>query len=153
MIFAISKLSEGAIKCPIFQTSTFVFESAEAGKAFFEVAYGLREQGATERSGLIYSRLNNPDLEILEDRLTLWDEAEAAAVFESGMAAISTTLLTFLKPGDVIVRVDPRYFRPTEVETLLGHPAKAKEKLGWEPTIELEEGLQYIIEYFKEYRS
>ncbi len=38
-----------------------------------------------------------------------------------------------LKPGDVIVRVDPRYFRPTEVETLLGHPAKAKEKLGWEP--------------------
>ncbi len=36
------KLSEGAIKPPIFQTSTFVFESAEAGKAFFEVAYGLR---------------------------------------------------------------------------------------------------------------
>jgi len=38
-----------------------------------------------------------------------------------------------LKPGDVIVRVDPRYFRPTEVETLLGDPAKAKQKLGWEP--------------------
>lgn len=37
------------------------------------------------------------------------------------------------KPGDVIVRVDPRYFRPTEVETLLGDPAKAREKLGWEP--------------------
>ena len=39
------RLSEGAVKCPIFQTSTFVFESAEAGKAFFEVAYGLREAG------------------------------------------------------------------------------------------------------------
>ena len=38
------ELSEGAIKCPIFQTSTFVFKSAEAGKAFFEVAYGLRKQ-------------------------------------------------------------------------------------------------------------
>ncbi|NCS90600.1 MAG: methionine gamma-lyase, partial [Ignavibacteria bacterium] len=69
------ELSEGAIKCPIFQTSTFVFKSAEDGKAFFEVAYGLREKGPTEELGLIYSRLNNPDLEILEDRLTLWDGA------------------------------------------------------------------------------
>jgi len=75
-------LSEGAIKCPIFQTSTFVFENAEAGKAFFEVAMGMREQGPTEELGLIYSRLNNPDLEILEDRLCLWDGAEAGAAFE-----------------------------------------------------------------------
>lgn len=103
------ELSEGAIKCPIFQTSTFVFESAEAGKAFFEIAYGLREQGPQEELGLIYSRLNNPDLEILEDRLTLWDGAEQAAVFESGMSAISTTLLTFLRPGDVIVHSEPVY--------------------------------------------
>jgi len=44
-----------------------------------------------------------------------------------------------LKPGDVVVRVDPRYFRPTEVETLLGDPSKAKEKLGWEPKISFEE--------------
>ena len=44
-----------------------------------------------------------------------------------------------LKPGDVIVRVDPRYFRPTEVETLLGQPAKAKEKLGWEPKTSFED--------------
>ena len=62
--------SEGALKCPIFQTSTFVFKSAEDGKAFFEVAYGLREKGKTEKLGLIYSRINNPDLEILENRLT-----------------------------------------------------------------------------------
>src|SRR5512140_2630922 len=66
--------SEGAIKCPIFQTSTFVFESAEEGKAFFEIAYGLRKQKPSEKMGLIYSRLNNPDLEILENRLCLWDE-------------------------------------------------------------------------------
>lgn len=44
-----------------------------------------------------------------------------------------------LKPGDVIVRVDPRYFRPAEVETLLGDPSKAKEKLGWEPEITVQE--------------
>ena len=70
-------LSEGAVKPPIFQTSTFAFENAEAGKAFFELAYGLRKRGPTEKLGLIYSRLNNPDLEVLEDRLTLWDGAEA----------------------------------------------------------------------------
>ena len=69
-------LSEGAIKSPIFQTSTFVFKTAEEGKAFFEIAYGLRERAPDEELGLIYSRLNNPDLEILEDRLTLWDRAE-----------------------------------------------------------------------------
>ena len=55
-------LSEGAIKCPIFQTSTFVFKNATEGKKFFEVAYGLREKEQDEELGLIYSRLNNPDL-------------------------------------------------------------------------------------------
>ena len=101
--------SEGAVKCPIFQTSTFAFRTAEEGKAFFEVAYGLREQGPNETLGLIYSRLNNPDLEILEDRLTLWDEAEDAAVFQSGMAAISTAMLEFLSPGDVVLYSEPVY--------------------------------------------
>ncbi len=103
------RLSEGAVKCPIFQTSTFAFESAEAGKAFFEVAYGLREQRSGEEMGLIYSRLNNPDLEILEGRLALWDDAESCAVFESGMAAITTSLLAYLTPGDVLVHSEPLY--------------------------------------------
>ncbi len=102
-------LSEGSVKCPIFQTSTFVFKTAEEGKAFFELAYGLREQGPAEEPGLIYSRLNNPDLEILEDRLSLWDDAEKGLVFASGMAAIATTLFTFLRPGDSIVHSDPVY--------------------------------------------
>jgi len=101
--------SEGALKSPIFQTSTFVFESAEAGRDFFEVAYGLREKEPAETPGLIYSRLNNPDLEILEDRLTVWDDAEEAGVFESGMAAISTTLLAHLRPGDVLLHSEPLY--------------------------------------------
>lgn len=101
--------SEGAIKCPIFQTSTFVFKSAEEGKAFFEVAYGIREKDENEKLGLIYSRLNNPDLEILEDRLCLWDEAEECAVFESGMSAITTVLLEFLSPGDLLLYSMPVY--------------------------------------------
>jgi len=102
-------LSEGAIKSPIFQTSTFVFRTAEEGKSFFELAYGLREKEPTEQLGLIYSRLNNPDLEILEDRLALWDEAEACTVFQSGMAAIATTLLALARPGDVVLHSDPLY--------------------------------------------
>jgi methionine-gamma-lyase len=103
------ELSEGAIKCPIFQTSTFVFKNAEEGKAFFELAYGLRQKDEGEEMGLIYSRLNNPDLEILENRLCLWDDAEEAASFVSGMAAISTTFLTFLKPGDSLIYSKPVY--------------------------------------------
>lgn len=101
--------SEGAIKCPIFQTSTFVFKSAEEGKAFFEVAYGLREKEEKEELGLIYSRINNPDLEILENRLCLWDKAEDCAVFESGMSAISTVFMEFLKPGDLLLYSNPVY--------------------------------------------
>ncbi len=101
--------SEGAIKCPIFQTSTFVFQSAEEGKAFFELAYGLREKGEKENPGLIYSRLNNPDLEILENRLALWDGAAECAVFESGMSAITTVMMEFLQPGDLLVYSNPVY--------------------------------------------
>lgn len=103
------ELSEGAIKCPIFQTSTFTFKTAEEGKAFFEVAYGKRDKYPNERLGLIYSRINNPDLEILENRLCLWDDAEDCAVFESGMSAITTVLLEFLKPGDLLVYSSPLY--------------------------------------------
>lgn len=102
-------LSEGSVKCPIFQTSTFAFKTAEEGKAFFEVAYGLREADHGEELGLIYSRLNNPDLEILENRLSLWDGAEDCAVFESGMSAISTMMMEFLKPGDLILYSNPVY--------------------------------------------
>jgi methionine-gamma-lyase len=101
--------SEGSLKSPIFQTSTFTFASAAEGKRYFEIAYGLDEPIEGETPGLIYSRLNNPDLEILERRLTLWDGAEAGLVFASGMAAITTTMLTFLRPGSVLVHSSPLY--------------------------------------------
>ncbi|CAN5631641.1 cystathionine gamma-synthase family protein [soil metagenome] len=101
--------SEGAIKPPIFQTSTFVIESAEAGKRFFSLAYGLEEPAEDEGSGLIYGRINNPNLEILEDRLTLYDNGDAALAFGSGMAAITTTLLALLNPGDVILHSGSLY--------------------------------------------
>lgn len=103
------ELSQGAVKSPIFQTSTFVFDKAEHGKAFFEVAYGLREKAEGEEMGLIYSRLNNPNMEILEDRLCLWEGAGDCAVFESGMSAITTTLMEFLSPGDLLLFSNPVY--------------------------------------------
>lgn len=102
-------LSEGALKPPIFLTSTFVFRSAQDGKDFFDFTSGRREPPPGQASGLVYSRFNNPNLEVLEDRLALWEGAETAAVFSSGMAAISTTLWACLRPGDVMLISQPLY--------------------------------------------
>jgi methionine-gamma-lyase len=102
-------LSEGSLKPPQFQTSTFVFRSAEDGKNFFATMQGRRKLGPGEEPGLVYSRFNNPNLEVLEDRLAIWDEAEASLAFGSGMAAISTCLLAFVRPGDVILQSQPIY--------------------------------------------
>jgi methionine-gamma-lyase len=102
-------LSEGSLKPPIFLTSTFVFKTAQDGKDFFDFTSGRREPGAGQSSGLVYSRFNNPNLEVLEDRLALWEEGEAAAVFSSGMSAISTVLWTHVRPGDVILMSQPLY--------------------------------------------
>ena len=55
--------------------------------------------------------------------------------------------MNLLKPGQTVVSVDPRYFRPTEVETLLGDPSKAREKLGWEPEISFEEMTTEMVEH------
>ena len=107
-------LSEGSLKPPIFLTSTFVFENAAAGKRHFEGVTGKRPGGS---EGLVYSRFNGPNQEILEDRLGLWENAEDALSFSSGMSAIATLLLTFVQPGDVIVHSGPLY---AATETLIG---------------------------------
>ncbi len=101
--------SEQSLKPPIFQTSTFVFNSALEGKQFFEVAYGLREPAVGEQTGLIYSRINNPGIEILEQRLCRWERADGALSFASGMAAIATSMLAHLRPGDVLLYSEPLY--------------------------------------------
>jgi methionine-gamma-lyase len=102
-------LSEGSLKPPIFLTSTFVFKTAQDGKDFFDFTSGRREPVAGQTSGLVYSRFNNPNLEVLEDRLALWEEGETAAVFSSGMSAISTVIWTHVRPGDVILMSQPLY--------------------------------------------
>ncbi|MDX1408990.1 MAG: PLP-dependent transferase, partial [Saprospiraceae bacterium] len=103
------ELSEGSVKCPVFPTSSFVFNSAEEGKAFFQLAYGKRPAELGETRGLIYSRINNPNLEIAEQRLRLWDGAEDGALFASGMAAIATVFWELLRPGDLLLYSQPVY--------------------------------------------
>jgi len=99
--------SEGSVKPPLFLTSTFLFQSAEEGEDHFKVAYGQKK--SSKPAGLIYSRVNNPELEILENRLAAWENAEDAAVFSSGMAAISTMSLAMCKPGDQVIFGIPVY--------------------------------------------
>jgi methionine-gamma-lyase len=111
-------LSEGAVKPPVFLTSTFVFRTAEEGRDFFDYTSGRRQPPAGSTSGLVYSRFNHPNSEIVEDRLAVYEGAESCSVFASGMAAISTTILAFVRPGDVILHSQPLY---GGTETLLSN--------------------------------
>tara|TARA_R110001592_G_scaffold359340_3_gene665675 strand:- start:39442 stop:40677 length:1236 start_codon:yes stop_codon:yes gene_type:complete len=101
--------SENSIKPPVFLTSTFAFNSAEEGKRFFELGYGLKEPNEGEKEGLIYSRINNPNAQIAEERLCVWDKTDEAALFSSGMSAISAMFMAFLKPGDTLLYSVPLY--------------------------------------------
>lgn len=89
----------GALSTPIYQTSTFVFDSAEQGAARF----------ALEEEGYIYSRLGNPTNAALEEKMRVLENGEAALVTSSGIAAISTTILTMCGQGDHIVASDTLY--------------------------------------------
>ncbi|PYJ72363.1 MAG: methionine gamma-lyase, partial [Verrucomicrobia bacterium] len=103
------QLSEGAVKPPVFLTSTFVFKTAEDGQDFFDFVSGRREPPEGMGAGLVYSRFNHPNSEIVEDRLSVYERAENCALFSSGMAAISTTILAFVRPGDIILHSQPLY--------------------------------------------
>src|SRR5262249_55843426 len=89
--------------------STFVFRTAEDGQDFFDFVAGRREPPAGMGAGLVYSRFNHPNSEIVEDRLSVYERAESGALFASGMAAIATTILAFARPGDVILHSQPLY--------------------------------------------
>ncbi|PWL19684.1 cystathionine gamma-synthase family protein [Falsochrobactrum shanghaiense] len=102
-------LSEGAVKPPVFLSSTFVFKTAEDGRDFFDFVSGRKEPPEGVGAGLVYSRFNHPNSEIVEDRLAVYEGAESGAVFSSGMSAIATTLLAFVRPGDVILHSQPLY--------------------------------------------
>src|SRR3970040_2840113 len=97
-------LSVGSARPAVFRSSTYVFSSPEAAERAFAVALGKVQPAEGEEIELIYSRLSHPNAEILEDQVVpLEPGARAAAVFNSGMAAISTLFLTFCRPGSAFV--------------------------------------------------
>jgi GDPmannose 4,6-dehydratase len=95
-------------------------------------------------TGVQYSVRQFVERSAAELGITLKFEGEGEA--EIGVVAKVTGTQAKCKVGDVIVKVDPRYFRPTEVETLLGDPSKAKSKLGWEPTTPFSELVREMVE-------
>jgi methionine-gamma-lyase len=97
-----------AVKPPMHPASTFVFPDARTGAAHMETAYGV-EGAETPPDGYIYSRLGNPTLRMAEVRLAAWDDSEDAALFASGMAAISTTLLAWSGADRPVWFVGPLY--------------------------------------------
>jgi methionine-gamma-lyase len=103
------QLSEGSVKPPVFLTSTFVFRTAEDGRDFFDYMSGRKAAPQDRSEGLIYSRFNHPNLEIVEDRLAVYEGGEKALVFSSGMSAIATTILAYARPGDCILHSQPLY--------------------------------------------
>lgn len=102
-------LSEGSVKPPVFLTSTFVFKTAEQGRDFFDYMAGRQPLPQDGPPGLVYSRFNHPNLEIVEDRLAIHESAEGGLVFSSGMAAIATTMLTYVRPGETVLHSRPLY--------------------------------------------
>lgn len=86
-------LYDGSLTPPLFQTSTFTFQTAEQGERRF----------SGEEDGYIYSRLGNPTVRALEERMALLEKGEAALAFGSGMAAVSAVLFHLVKAGDHIL--------------------------------------------------
>ncbi len=85
-------------------------------------------------------------VEFAADELGITLAWKGEGVAEQGVVSAIKGKDVRCKVGDVIVKVDPRYFRPTEVETLLGDPSKAKEKLGWTPTTTLQELVKEMVQ-------
>lgn len=104
------RLSVGSARPAVFRSSTYVFSSPEAAERAFDLVAGRAKPQPGEQPDLIYSRFNHPNAEIFESQIVpLEHGARAAIVFNSGMAAITTALFTFMRPGDAIVYTVPIY--------------------------------------------
>lgn len=104
------RLSVGSARPAVFRSSTYVFSSPEAAERAFAIALGRSKPADGESVDLIYSRLSHPNAEILEDQLVPLEKgAEAAAVFNSGMAAISTVFLSLVPVGSAFIYTTPIY--------------------------------------------
>jgi len=126
-----------SLKTPIYETATFVFESAEAGKRYFEVVYQGAPLEPGERLPYAYSRLDSPNLRVVESRLARWEETDDALVFNSGMAAIYTVFISLLNPGDLVLHSTPMYGATADIlRNLMGRFGVISKSFGPGTTVE-----------------
>ncbi|HET8871846.1 MAG TPA: GDP-mannose 4,6-dehydratase, partial [Aquabacterium sp.] len=147
---AISRIALGLQDCLYLGNMSALRDWGHA-KDYVEMQWLMLQQDKAEdfviATGVQYSVRQFVEFAARELGVTLAFEGEAEA--EIGrvvkVEAVNGEMKAKCKPGDVIVRVDPRYYRPTEVETLLGDATKAKEKLGWSPKISLAELVKEMV--------
>jgi cystathionine beta-lyase/cystathionine gamma-synthase len=103
-------LSVGSARPAVFRSSTYVFSSPETAERAFDLMSGRGTLEPGENVDLVYSRFNHPNAQMFEEKIVpLEAGAQAALVFNSGMAAIMTAFFAFLRPGDTIVYTVPVY--------------------------------------------
>ncbi len=147
---AISRIALGLQDC-LFLGNMSALRDWGHARDYVEMQWLMLQQQQAEdfviATGVQYSVRQFVEFSAAELGITLAFEGEAEA--EVGRVVkvepVNGELLAKCKVGDVIVKVDPRYYRPTEVETLLGDPTKAKEKLGWTPKTSLRELVAEMI--------
>lgn len=137
----LANISQGVEKC-LFLGNMNALRDWGHAKDYVRMQWMMLQQDAPEdfviATGVQYSVRQFVEWSAEELGITLRWEGEG--VDEQGIIEkISGDQAPALTVGDIIVRVDPRYFRPAEVETLLGDPTKANEKLGWTPEITVQE--------------
>ena len=124
-----------------------MFATAEDAKSYFQSVYALDESAPKQAAGYIYSRLDSPNLKPAEQRLAMWEGAEDALIFNSGMSAISTVMLEFLRPGNTLLYSSPLYggtdtlikkvFTPLGVEARPFGPKDSSDDIGVDETVAL----------------
>ena len=143
---AISRIALGLQDCLYLGNMSALRDWGHA-KDYVEMQWLMLQQAQAEdfviATGVQYSVRQFVEFAAAELGVTLRFEGEGEA--EVGVVAAVTGDKAKCKVGDVVVRVDPRYYRPTEVETLLGDPTKAHEKLGWKPKITLAELVKEMV--------
>jgi GDPmannose 4,6-dehydratase len=147
---AISRIALGLQDCLYLGNMSALRDWGHA-RDYVEMQWLMLQQDVAEdfviATGVQYSVRQFVEFSAQELGITLAfeGEGEAEVGVVKAIAPVNGELLAKCKVGDVVVRVDPRYYRPTEVETLLGDPSKAKTKLGWTPTTTLAELVKEMV--------
>jgi GDPmannose 4,6-dehydratase len=144
---ALARIALGLHDC-LFMGNLSALRDWGHARDYVEMQWLMLQQDAPQdfviATGVQYSVRQFIEMAAAELGITLVFEGEGEAEV-ARVSAVSGDRAT-CKPGDIIVRVDPAYYRPTEVETLLGDPSKAKRELGWSPTTTLPELVKEMVE-------